>query len=325
VTASRALPDGWSLRRPTLDDLPDLLALVHASDVAAVGRADFSPEEVREALTGPNIDPSRDSWIATTPDGRIGAWTYLENETAGVREYLEVYSYPGVGEPAQAALLDLSLARIAERAREFGHPAMTARAGAIPNEEHYIGVLTAAGFTFIKRYARMRRSLDSSVLTPPALPAGVEIRLVRPDDDEDMRLFHRIYDTAFRDTPDYQPRSYDRWREYLTGVPTIAWDEWFVASVDGTPAGILMSSDQALDDNEGWVKNLAVLGAFRRRGAGEALLRRAFAVYAAKGRDKVGLGVDLENPTEAARLYHAVGMKPEYEADMFECHIPAAA
>jgi hypothetical protein len=37
----------------------------------------------------------------------------------------------------------------------------------------------------------------------------------------------------------------------------------------------------------------------------------------------VGLGVDLENPTEAARLYHSVGMKPEYEADVFERPVPA--
>jgi ribosomal protein S18 acetylase RimI-like enzyme len=152
----------------------------------------------------------------------------------------------------------------------------------------------------------------------------VTVRPLRAGDEADLRQFHQIYDTAFRDTPDYQPRSYDRWREYLTGVPTIAWDEWFVASVDGTPAGILMSSDQALDDNEGWVKNLAVLGDFRRRGVGTALLRRAFAVYAAKGRDKVGLGVDLENPTEAARLYRAVGMTPMYEANIYQRTVAAA-
>lgn len=318
------LPDGWTTRRPTLDDLPELLALVHASDVAAVGQAEFSPEEVREALVGPNSDPSRDSWLALTPSGTIGAWAYLENESAAVRDYLEVYAYPGVGEPAQAALLDLTLARVAERATEFGHPVMTARAGCIPNEEHYVGVLRAAGFTFLKRYARMRRALTADDRTAPPPPPGVEIRLVRPDDDADLRLFHRIYDSAFRDTPDYQPRSYERWREYLSGVPTIAWDEWFVATVDGEPAGILMSSDQGLDDNEGWVKNLAVLRAFRRRGVGATLMRRAFAVYAAKGRTLVGLGVDLENPTEAARLYHSVGLSAQYEADMYERPVPAA-
>lgn len=312
------LPPNWTMRRPTVDDLDELLALVHASDVAAVGHPDFSPDEVREALVGPNVDPSRDSWVAIDGEGRIATWSYLENETAGPREFVEVYAYPGRGEPGQAVLLDLTLGRIAERAGEFGHATMTARAGALPNEERYIGVLTAAGFTFVKRYARMRRALTPADASPPAPPAGVTIRLLRHDDDADRRRFHHILDTAFRDTPDYQPRSYDRWRELVDGQPTVAWDEWFVATVDGVPAGVLMSSDQALDDNEGWVKNLAVLRGYRRRGVGAALLRHAFAVYASKERALVGLGVDLENPTAAARLYHAVGMAAEYEADIFE-------
>ena len=51
---------------------------------------------------------------------------------------------------------------------------------------------------------------------------------------------------------------------------------------------------------------------------GEALLRRAFAAYAAKGRTKAGLGVDMANPTRAARLYLAVGMKPLYEANIYQ-------
>jgi ribosomal protein S18 acetylase RimI-like enzyme len=61
-----------------------------------------------------------------------------------------------------------------------------------------------------------------------------------------------------------------------------------------------------------------VLRPFRRRGIGEALLRRAFAAYAGKGRARAGLGVDLANPTRAARLYRAVGMRPLYEADIYQ-------
>ena len=79
-----------------------------------------------------------------------------------------------------------------------------------------------------------------------------------------------------------------------------------------------------MDDDEAWVKNLAVLREHRRRGLGEALLRHAFAVYAGKGRAKVGLGVDLANPTEAIRLYHAVGMTAAYEADIYEREVTAA-
>jgi ribosomal protein S18 acetylase RimI-like enzyme len=146
---------------------------------------------------------------------------------------------------------------------------------------------------------------------------------VRPGDEADMREFHRILDTAFRDTPDYDPQSYELWRERLAALPTIAWDEWFVAEVDGRPAGVLQSADQSLEHNEGWVKNLAVLRENRKRGVGAALLRHAFAVYAGKGRELAGLGVDLSNPTEAYRLYTAVGLAAAYEADMYEREIAA--
>ncbi len=95
----------------------------------------------------------------------------------------------------------------------------------------------------------MRRALDG--VAPAPLPAGVTIRLVRPDDDEDLRLFHRIYDTGFRDAYDYQPRDYDTWRAYVAGLTSVAWDEWFVAEVDGVPAGVLMSADQLLEQQRG--------------------------------------------------------------------------
>ncbi|MGN9911247.1 GNAT family N-acetyltransferase [Phytohabitans sp. LJ34] len=319
------LPAGWTIRRPTLDDVAEILALVHASDLAAMGEPDFSADDVREALVGSAyISPSRDSLLAYAPDGALGGWAYLENDNGGDHEFVEVYTHPETGQAAQAPLLALTLARVAERAREFGHAAMTVRAGAIPTEKGYIATLRDAGFEFVKRYARMQRSLADVPATPPPTPDGVSIRPVDPGDDGDMRLFHRILDTAFRDTPDYRPRTYEQWREWVDGQPSVAWDEWLVATADGTPAGILQSSNQSLEDDEGWVKMLAVAREHRRRGIGEALLRRAFALYAAKGRANVGLGVDLENPTEAARLYHAVGLTAVYEADMFERTVTAA-
>jgi ribosomal protein S18 acetylase RimI-like enzyme len=256
--------------------------------------------------------------LAHLPDGSLGGWAYLENENGGDHEFVEVYTHPETGQPAQAPLLALTLARVAERAGELGHATMTVRAGALPSEKGYIATLRDAGFEFVKRYARMRRSLAEVATTPPPTPDGVSIEPVDPSQDADMRVFHRILDTAFRDTPDYRPRTYEQWREWVDAQPSVAWDEWLVATVDGTPAGILQSSNQSLEDDEGWVKMLAVLREHRRRGIGEALLRRAFALYAAKGRAKAGLGVDLENPTEAARLYHSVGMTAVYEADMFE-------
>jgi mycothiol synthase len=56
---------------------------------------------------------------------------------------------------------------------------------------------------------------------------------------------------------------------------------------------------------------------------GAALLGHAFARYVTKGREYAGLGVDLSNPTEAARLYRSVGMSAVYEADMYERSVAA--
>jgi ribosomal protein S18 acetylase RimI-like enzyme len=97
-----------------------------------------------------------------------------------------------------------------------------------------------------------------------------------------------------------------------------------VAEVDGAWAGVLRSSDVDAEDNGGWVKALAVLRPYRRRGVGAALLRHAFAIYAAKGRAEAGLGVDMANPTSAARLYRAVGMHPLYEANIYQRTVAAA-
>jgi mycothiol synthase len=324
LNAGVDLPTGWTTRRPALDDdVPAILAMVHASDIAAVGHPDFTADDVREALTSPHVDPALDAWLAVTPDGTLAGWAYLENPNAGDREFIEVYVHPEYGVPALRPLLALVLARVAERAAAFGHPEVTVRGGGIPNEESWLAALREAGFGFVKRYARMRRTLTD--LPPePALPDGVTVRLLRAEDDADQRDFHRILDTAFRDTPDYVPLTFEQWRERVAALPSVTWDEWFVASVDGVPAGILQSADQALDQNEGWVKHLAVLAEHRRRGLGAALLARAFATYAAKGRDTAGLGVDLTNPTRAANLYTAMGMSPAFEVEMYERTVTAA-
>jgi ribosomal protein S18 acetylase RimI-like enzyme len=311
------LPEGWSTRRPTLDDVPEILKLAHASDLASVGEPDFTADEVREALTAPNTDMAKDCWLAVDESGAIVGWAYPDNSTGGSRDFIEVYVWPGRGGPAMRPLLDLMMARVHERARLFGHSPYTVRAGAIPTEAPWINALTEAGFTFLKQHARMQMSLLDVSPTPPEPPAGVTVRPVRADDEAEMRRFHAVIEEAFQDS-DHRATDYETWRGRVDAESAVSWDEWFVGEVDGEIVGVLQSSDSDAEDNEGWVKYLAVLRPYRKRGVGEALLRRAFAAYAAKGRSRAGLGVDLANPTQAARLYRAVGMHLLYEANIYQ-------
>jgi mycothiol synthase len=312
-----ALPEGWTLRRPTLDDVPALLALTHASDVAALGEPDFSADDVREALTDVNTDPSRDCWVAVDTDATIVGWAYPSNPTGDDHDFLEVYVWPERGLPALRPLLALVLERMRERAAELGHQRYHVRAGAIPAETAYIEALTDAGFVFLTQHARMQMPLAGAPVEEPPPPAGVTIRTVRAGDEAEMRAFHAVIEEAFLDS-DHPSTGFDAWRRQVEGETSRSYDEWFVAEADGRIVGVLQSSDSGVETNEGWVKRLAVLQAYRRRGVGEALLRRAFAVYAAKGREKAGLGVSLANPTKAARLYHSVGLRPLYQANIYE-------
>ncbi|MFF5051892.1 GNAT family N-acetyltransferase [Micromonospora sp. NPDC000663] len=315
------LPAGWTTRRPTLDDVPAILAVVHAADTFAIGHPDFDADDVTASLTAPFFDPTRDSWLAVDPDGTVVGWATVDNPTGVGREFVEVYVDPVRAATVRAPLLARQLERVAERAAERGLPSLTVRCTVCAPERDWERDLRAAGFTRAKRYVRMSRPL-ADLPDEPAAPPGVRVRPVRPDDEADLREFHRIHESAFADTPDHEPLPYDRWRARIGDLT--AWDEWLVAEVDGVPAGALQSSDQALDQQEGWVKKLSVLSAYRRRGVGAALLRRAFARYAAKGRRSAGLGVDLTNPTAPLSLYESVGLRETLWTDMYERVVPAA-
>ena len=59
------------------------------------------------------------------------------------------------------------------------------------------------------------------------------------------------------------------------------------------------------------MKDIVVRESERGRGLATALLHHAFREYARRGATRVGLKVDSNNPTGAARLYERVGMRTD--------------
>ena len=58
---------------------------------------------------------------------------------------------------------------------------------------------------------------------------------------------------------------------------------------------------------EGWIQDLGVRRAWRKRGVASALLCQSMRAFKAAGLDYAMLGVDTENPTCALRLYERLG------------------
>jgi ribosomal protein S18 acetylase RimI-like enzyme len=154
---------------------------------------------------------------------------------------------------------------------------------------------------------------------PPAAavwPEGVELRPLDPD--RDLERIYQADEEAFKDHWGSAPMSFETWRGLL--VPP-DWDPslWFIAWDDDEIAGISLCRPSAEGDPDlGWVELLAVRRPWRRRGLALALLLHSFAELRARGRLKVGLGVDAENLTGAVRLYERAGMAPTQQFDVYE-------
>jgi mycothiol synthase len=312
------LPQDWRLRPATLTDVPALLAVADASDLEFLGEPDSTAEEIRTMLIRPNTA----AWLVAGPDGQVLGWGSLENEGAGDREVLQVYTWPGRGEPALRPMIDMLVGYAAWRAREFGHPGATVRSGTLPTEKQLAEALMAAGFRFVKRHARMRIALRGDEATPP-LPDDVTLDAVRREDLPVLQAIYELQAAAFAETDHPEGLAFSEWLAWLDARGGRPWDECWLARVAGVPAAALLSSDQQLEHDEGWVGRLAVARPYRGRGLARLLLRTAFARYAAKGRASAGLGVDVSNPTGAYGLYLSVGMTPVYEADVYELPVPA--
>jgi mycothiol synthase len=180
------LPAGWSVRPPTLHDVPAILAVVHASDIAAVGEPDFTTDDVVEVLQGPNADPAKDSWLAIDGQGQVVGWAYIDNPTRGQRDVFDNYVHPEHGVAAHGHLLDLVVARIAERASEFGYPEMTARGGVIASEERYLGLPLATAFATYAAKGRWAAGLGVDLTNPTGAYRLYESVGMRPVYEADM-------------------------------------------------------------------------------------------------------------------------------------------
>ena len=97
----------------------------------------------------------------------------------------------------------------------------------------------------------------------------------------------------------------------ITCTPTRTFDPalWWVAQDGDRLAGYVGARLSGDDDPElGYVGLLGVLAPYRRRGIGEALLRRTFRALHDRGQKGCELHVDADSPTGATRLYERVGM-----------------
>ncbi len=307
------------LRRVDLAaDLEALYAVAHACEAAVVDDPDTSRSDISGMFTAPEADLVDGSRVALDESGRPIGFVAVFADTAGREVTADAYVDPSAGDDVWDRLLghasEYAAARMAPLAPdEAGR--WTLAAGSYAQDTRYASALRRQGLVVVRRFHSMGITFDpSDPPRPPAPLPGVTVTVVG-EDEQLLRGAHEVANTAFTEHWNHVPRPYDAFMTHFRSQDSFDPTQWWLASVDGQPAGVSLGNEHLAENGWGYVGILGVLKEFRGRGIARLLLETAFAEAYARGRVGVKLGVDSENSTGAPALYGAVGMRPLEQID----------
>ena len=299
--------EGFYLRRPNLDDLNSVLALMLACDQRDVGFPDSDLDDLQSDWN--RMDLLNDAWLVFNNKHSLQGYGAVLPWTQG--KLVAVYDAPGT----ENTDLFLALTILCEgRARSLlQHQNDTDRS----TIAHYISdsaayqkmILADAGYELTKFLFNMHRFLDENV-AQPVWPHQYQLRTIKIGADE--QFLHALIEDAFA-KPGRLRQPYNEWKTWMMNPLTFIPDIWFVLEYKKEIIGCALCFEY---EDMGWVRQLAVREDHRRKGLGKKLLQHSFAVFQQRGFTKVGLAVEAEN-THALDLYQKVGMKKAVHLDEF--------
>jgi len=295
-------PDGYTVRPATRDDIDGIAGLVQAVDLHDARVVEPVRDLIEDDWAHPRFDSDRDTLLvhdgagnpsayaqvwSLEPTVSLDAWILVDPERRG----------GGLG----SWLLTWAEARARSSLTQQG--SSTALRPSFSGDDPVAArLLEARGYRHVRTFWHMDRLLDGTEKAGEP-PRGVSIRVLG---DGQGPVLHRLLESAFEGHFGFEPMSYDAWERAVLRLPSVDPSLVFLAERDGEAVGGLIAGHV---EDESWVHELGVLEEHRGLGIGRALLRRAFAELASRGRTKVKLNVDGENRTGAPRLYGSVGMR----------------
>jgi mycothiol synthase len=316
------LPPDWRARRPTLGDQRIVYDLVAACDIDVLGYADISLADVQSDLV---VDPELQLLVVDGADGADDgavAWARL-HDRAGGRTVADAYVHPrlenATGDRLAAWCWDLLVTWTAGVATRRGLASTELDVGVLDGDALGEQRLARAGLSPRRTFWRMQRPLTQADAAPQLSPDV----LVRPVTFDDRTTVHRIVESAFVDHWNHHPRGFREWWGQVRAHAGFDLGLWWLAEVDGHPAGVLIATRQMADEDAIYVATLATLREYRRRGVATSLLRKAFAAGLAEGWSVAKLNVDSQSTTAATSVYAGVGLEVAFSVRAWGREVPA--
>jgi mycothiol synthase len=309
------LPEGYTLRNATWDDLKPVVQLVydvceHDGDIDVA----YSEEELREIWEDPKLNINTDTWVVTDPDGNVVGYEEFYERSQHASLLGDGYVHPKhMGKGIGTILLHAIEVRAREEIskadpelRVFIRNGMSME-DSVAREMH-----EKEGYQPIRFYWRMEIELNEIPPTPE-FPEGIELRPF--NEAKHAQLVYEADMEAFQDHWGFVPITFEEFKRRNMEASHYRPDLWFIAWDGDEVAGFAVNHYRM---GNGWVHLLGVRRKWRKLGLGLALLHKSFVAFHQDGAKKVGLGVDAASQTGATRLYKRAGMKVGSEYVSYE-------
>ncbi len=297
------LPEGFTVRPPTMDDVKSTTALIRLCDIAEHGDSVATESNTAAAWREITETLKDAALLVFAPEGQLFGYARARN-VANVKFYVFIRVHPDYAQSGiQAYLLHRLEAFVRQCAATIPGDARIAMEAWIDDANVPMrSLFEQHGFSIVRSTWRMEIEMEQ---TPPEplLPAGIIIRPFVPGQDE--RTTFVANDEAFRDHWGHVPGNYNEWLRWAIEREDFDPTLYFLACDNEQIAGVsLCLQKTAL----GWVDDLSVRRPWRHRGVGMALLQHTFREFYRRGISKFALDVDSQNLTGATRLYQRAGM-----------------
>jgi mycothiol synthase len=295
------------LRAPTLEDVDAVVAVINRASQERRGQDEVDATEIRGWWTQPPpFGLAADAVVAVRDGTIVGYGDVGDQANDGSVLWLDIR-----GEANKELHAELE-----RRALERRGPEGVLRAVVDERDDRLREHLEERGYHRIRSSYRMGIDLAGKAFSPD-WPAAAVLRTAVEGVDE--RLLYELNQRSFADHWGHTTTPYDEWLHWLCNMGVVDPSLWFIAEVDGTPAGTAICRPHNHGDPDcGWVSVLGVVREHRRAGLGTALLTHAFAELGRRGRLRVELGVDAESTTGAVALYERAGMRVRWRWDILE-------
>ena len=303
-----SLPPGFRFRSARDQDAAPASVLANEESRSLLGFANFTEDRLRRFWTAPSVDRERDVAVVEAPDGRVAGCLFV----IGEQPFVSVFAIGFVGLPYHGR--GIGAAIVADNERRAGRFIELAP----PERRVVVHAGTLAGGhrertpssplrlpTKCAAVELMRTVFDGRPAAPATCPASRFARSPPATSAPSTRPTSPPSPTIGARAP--RPSRISTHSPYAD--PTFDPAFWWVAQDGDRLAGYVGARLSGDDDPElGYVGLLGVLAPYRRRGIGEALLRRTFRALHDRGQKGCDLHVDADSLTGATRLYERVGM-----------------